>query len=44
MVKTKTKTKHLTFATSPKTLHAFYPKWVPSPVEPAHNLQNQEII
>ena len=22
----------------------FYPKWAPSPAEPAHNLQNQEII
>ena len=25
-------------------LNVFYPKWVHSPAEPAHNLQNQEII
>ena len=32
------------FTTSPKILHVFYPKWVHSPVEPAHNRLNQEII
>ena len=44
MVKKKKNKKTLTFATSPETLHVFYPKWVPSPVEPAHNLQKKEII
>ena len=34
----------LTFATSSKTVYVFYPKWVHSPAEPAHNLQNQDII
>ena len=34
----------LAFATSSKTLYVFYPKWVHSPAEPAHNLQNQDII
>ena len=36
--------KVLTFATSSKILYVFYPKWVHSPAEPAHNLQNQEIM
>ena len=35
--------KILTSATSPEILHAFHPKWVHSPVEPAHILQNPEI-
>ena len=34
----------LTFATSSKTVYVFYPKLVHSPAEPAHNLQNQDII
>ena len=40
----KRKKKALMFTTSPKILHVFYPKWTHSPVEPAHNRQNQEII
>ena len=34
----------LTFATSSKTVYVFYLKWVHSPAEPAHSLQNQDII
>ena len=34
----------LPFATSSKILYVFYPKWVHYPAEPAHNLQNQEIV
>ena len=34
----------LTFATSSKTIYVFYLKWVHSPAEPAHSLQNQDII
>ena len=34
----------LAFATSSEILYVFYPKWVHSPAEPAHNLQNWEII
>ena len=34
----------LAFATSSKSLYVFYSKWVHSPAEPPHNLQNQDII
>ena len=44
LIMVKRKKKALMFTTSPKILHVFYPKWTHSPVEPAHNRQNQEII